>query len=213
MRPTPSPSLEREPLEANKSEIKPLIKEPPNTLLMRDEEIEFNSHEDIDDLVPIPRVSEKSLDSLDLILETFKTTITDPLFDFDSEFTLNSDNPILDIQNKESDESETETIMDELQINSTQTTVQIPPLYEKLNFDSTMPKPILTFLHFRYGIFGSHRVFDILGPRLPFSLSYNFSLVFSKEYLKFLLLNIFLLGDENTVFDPGIIVVNIDSKV
>ncbi|GKE33876.1 hypothetical protein Tco_1453198, partial [Tanacetum coccineum] len=43
----------------------------------------------------------------------FQTTITDPLFDSDSEFTLNSDNPILDIQNKESDESEMKTIMDE----------------------------------------------------------------------------------------------------
>ncbi|GJU91962.1 hypothetical protein Tco_1304385 [Tanacetum coccineum] len=148
---------------------------------MGDKEIELNSHEDIDDLVPIPRVSEKPLDSLDCISKTFDMIITDPLFDFDSEFTLNSDNLILDIQNKGgSEESETETIMDELQINSTQTTVQIPPLYEKLNFDSTMPKPILTFLHFRYGIFGSHRVFDILGPRLLFSLSYNSGLEFLK---------------------------------
>ncbi|GJZ83796.1 hypothetical protein Tco_0648969 [Tanacetum coccineum] len=65
-------------------------------------------------IVPIPRVFEKPLDSLDPILETSKMTITDPLFDFDSEFTLNSDNPILDIQNKESDESKTETIMDEI---------------------------------------------------------------------------------------------------
>ncbi|GJT90112.1 hypothetical protein Tco_1078957 [Tanacetum coccineum] len=106
--------LKDEPLEANKSEINPLIREPPNTFLMGDEEIKINSHEDIDDLVPIPRVSEKPLDSLDLILETFKTTITDPLFDFDSEFTLNSENPFLDIQNKESDESEMETIMNEV---------------------------------------------------------------------------------------------------
>ncbi|GJV43163.1 hypothetical protein Tco_1427699 [Tanacetum coccineum] len=173
----------------------------------------LNPLEDCDELFPIPRVSEKPLDSLDCISKTFDMIITDPLFDFDSEFTLNLDNPILDIQNKESDESETETIMDEVQINSTQTTAQIPPPYEKLNFDSTMPKPILTFPHFCYGIFGSHRVFDILGPRLPFSLSYNFGLVFSKEYLKFLSLNIFLLGDENVVFDPRIIVVNIDSKV
>ncbi|GJY40961.1 hypothetical protein Tco_0428231 [Tanacetum coccineum] len=109
---------------------------------------------DVDNLVPIPRVSEKPLDSLDSILETSKTTITDPLFDFDSEFTLNLDNPILNIQNKESDESGTKTIMDEVQINSTQSTAQIPPPYEKLNFDLTMPKPILTFSRFRYGIFG-----------------------------------------------------------
>ncbi|GKF55975.1 hypothetical protein Tco_0166315, partial [Tanacetum coccineum] len=68
---------------------------------------------DIDNLVPIPRVSEKPLDSLDCISKTFEMTITDPLFDFDSEFTLNSDNPIFGIHNEESDKSETETIMDE----------------------------------------------------------------------------------------------------
>ncbi|GJV47231.1 hypothetical protein Tco_1437443 [Tanacetum coccineum] len=168
---------------------------------MRDEEIELNSHEDIDDLVPISMVFEKPLDSLDCISNTFDMTITDPLFDFDSEFTLNSDNPIFGIHNEESDESKTETIMDEVQNHSPQSTAQIPPLYEKLNFDLTMPKPILTFSHFRYGIFGSHRVFDILG------------LVFFKEYLKFLSLNIFLLGDENEVFDPGIIVIYVESKV
>ncbi|GJU21406.1 putative reverse transcriptase domain-containing protein [Tanacetum coccineum] len=104
-----------EPLEANKLEIKPLIKEPPNTFLMGDEEIELNSHEDIGDLVPIPRVSEKPLDSLYCISKTFNMTITDPLFDFDSKFTLNSDNPIFGIHNEGSDESETETIMDEVQ--------------------------------------------------------------------------------------------------
>ncbi|GKD87402.1 hypothetical protein Tco_1358556 [Tanacetum coccineum] len=205
--------LKDEPLEANKSEINPLIRESSNTFLMGDEEIELNSHEDIDDLVPIPRVSEKPLDSLDCISKTFDMTITDPLFDFDSEFTLNSDNLIFGIHNEESDESEMETIMDEVQNHSPQSIAQISPPYEKLNLDLTMPKPILTFSHFRYGIFGSHRVFDILGPRLLFSLSYNFGLVFSKEYLKFLSLNIFLLGDENEVFDPGIIVIYVESEV
>ncbi|GJT75186.1 hypothetical protein Tco_1041911 [Tanacetum coccineum] len=81
---------------------------------MGDEEIELNSHEDIDDLVPIPRVSEKPLDSLDCISKTFKMTITYPLFDFDSKFTLNSDNPIFGIHNEESDEFKMETIMDEI---------------------------------------------------------------------------------------------------
>ncbi|GKB64251.1 hypothetical protein Tco_0920437 [Tanacetum coccineum] len=89
--------------EAKNSEIDSLIKGPSDTFLMADEDIKLNPPMDVDNLVPIPRVSEKPLDSLDPILETFKTTITDPLFDFDSEFTLNSDNPILDIQNKESD--------------------------------------------------------------------------------------------------------------
>ncbi|GJY53865.1 hypothetical protein Tco_0445529 [Tanacetum coccineum] len=108
-----------DPLEAKNSKINSLIKGPSDTFLIRDKDIKLNPPMDVDNLVLIPRVSEKPLDSLNLILETSKTTITDPLFDFNSEFTLNSDNPILDIQNKESDESETETIMDEVQINST----------------------------------------------------------------------------------------------
>ncbi|GKD78201.1 hypothetical protein Tco_1340822, partial [Tanacetum coccineum] len=81
--------------------------------LLGDKEIKFNPLKDIDDPVPIPRVSEKPLDSLDPILKTFDMTITNPLFDFDSEFTLNSDNHIFDIQNEESDESEMKTITKE----------------------------------------------------------------------------------------------------
>ncbi|GJS32882.1 hypothetical protein Tco_0531264 [Tanacetum coccineum] len=103
--------LKDDPLEVKNSEIDSLIKGPSDTFLMGDEDIKLNPPMDVDTRFPIPRVSEKPLDSLDPILETFKTTITDPLFDFDSEFTLNS---ILDIQNKESDECETETIMDKL---------------------------------------------------------------------------------------------------
>lgn len=34
-----------------------------------------------------------------------KTTLTNPLFEFDSEFTLISDNPIFGIQNEDSDDS------------------------------------------------------------------------------------------------------------
>ncbi|GKE46302.1 hypothetical protein Tco_1477560, partial [Tanacetum coccineum] len=105
--------LKDDPSEVKNSEIDSLIKVPSDTFLMGDEDIKLIPPMDVDNLVSIPRVSEKPLDSLDSILETSKTTITDPLFDFDSEFTLNTDNPILDIQNKESDESETETIMDE----------------------------------------------------------------------------------------------------
>ncbi|GJW26971.1 hypothetical protein Tco_0040782 [Tanacetum coccineum] len=74
---------------------------------MGDEDIKLNPPMGIDNLVPILRVSEKPLDSLDSVLETSKMTITDPLFDFDSEFTLNSDNPIIGIHNEESDKSET----------------------------------------------------------------------------------------------------------
>nr|GEV34783.1 hypothetical protein [Tanacetum cinerariifolium] len=95
--------LDDEPSEAKKSEIDPLIKELHDTFLIGDTGINFNPLKGIDEPVPIPRASEKPLDSLDLIFKTFKMTIIIPLFDFDSEFTLNSDNPIFDIQNEESD--------------------------------------------------------------------------------------------------------------
>ncbi|GJY16027.1 reverse transcriptase domain-containing protein [Tanacetum coccineum] len=80
--------LEDEPSEVKKSKIDPLIREPSDTLLMGDTEIKFNPLKDIDDFIPILKVSEKPLDSLDLILKTFDMTITNPLFDFDSEFTF-----------------------------------------------------------------------------------------------------------------------------
>ncbi|GKB03562.1 putative reverse transcriptase domain-containing protein [Tanacetum coccineum] len=71
-----------------------------------------------DDHVPIPRLSEKPFNYLDPISKTFDMTIPNPLFNLDSEFTLNSNNPIFDIQNEESDESEMETIMEKVQIHS-----------------------------------------------------------------------------------------------
>nr|GFC55740.1 hypothetical protein [Tanacetum cinerariifolium] len=98
--------LKNDPSEAKSFEIDSLIKGPSDTVLIGDEDINLNSPMNVDNFVPIPRVSEKPLD---MILEASKTTITDLLFDFDSEFTLNSNNPILDIQNKESDEFNTET--------------------------------------------------------------------------------------------------------
>nr|GEY02304.1 reverse transcriptase domain-containing protein [Tanacetum cinerariifolium] len=85
--------LKGEPLEAKNSKIDSLIKGPSDTLLMGDEDIKFNPPMDVDNLVPIPRVSEKPLDSLDY-------------------------NPIYGIHNKESDKSKMETIMDEVQNHS-----------------------------------------------------------------------------------------------
>ncbi|GJS91483.1 hypothetical protein Tco_0774119 [Tanacetum coccineum] len=131
--------LKDDPSKAKNSEIDSLIKGPSDTFLMGDEDIKLNPPMYVDNLVPIPKVSEKPLDSLDPILETFKMTITDPLFDFIYEFTLNSDNPMLDIQYMESDESEMKTIMDEVQSNSTQSTAQIPPLYGKIPYDHEDP--------------------------------------------------------------------------
>ncbi|GJX33137.1 reverse transcriptase domain-containing protein [Tanacetum coccineum] len=67
--------LKDDPSKAKHSEIDSLIKGPSDTLLIGDEDIKLNPLMDVDNLVPIPRVSEKPFDSLDPILETSKTTI------------------------------------------------------------------------------------------------------------------------------------------
>ncbi|GJX40146.1 hypothetical protein Tco_0255136 [Tanacetum coccineum] len=206
-------SDENEPSEEEKSEIDQHIREPSYAFLMGDEEIKFNPLKDIDDPIPISRVSKTPLDSLDSISNTFDTAITNPLFEFDSELSLNYDNPIFDILYKDSDESKTETITDKVQIHNSPSAAQIPPPYEKLLFDMTMPSPILTLSQFRYDILGSYRILDILGPRLFYSLSYNSGLVFPKGFSKIKSLDLFLLGDENRVFDPRIIIVDVDLKV
>ncbi|GJS38868.1 hypothetical protein Tco_0563911 [Tanacetum coccineum] len=89
--------LKDEPLETERSKIYTLIGEPSDTFLMGHEEIKFNPFKDIDDLVQIPRVSETPLDSFDSSLDSFDTAFTNPLFELDSEYTLNYDNPIFDI--------------------------------------------------------------------------------------------------------------------
>nr|GEU51211.1 hypothetical protein [Tanacetum cinerariifolium] len=70
-----------------------------DTFLIGDEGIKFNPLKDIYNPVLIPRVFETPMDFRDLISKTFDMTIPNPLFDFHSKFTLNSDNPIFDIQN------------------------------------------------------------------------------------------------------------------
>ena len=64
-------------------------------------------------------------------------TITNPLFDFESELTLISDNPIFDIQMEDSDESKVETIMDEVHISSPQSTAHVPPPYALHELEGT----------------------------------------------------------------------------
>ncbi|GJV64095.1 reverse transcriptase domain-containing protein [Tanacetum coccineum] len=102
------------------------IWEPPDTFLMGDKEIKFNLFKDTDDPVPILRVSEILLDSLDPFLDSYDTSYTNPLFELGSEYTLNYDNPIFYIQNKHSDKPGTKTIRDEVH-----STAQIPPLFEE----------------------------------------------------------------------------------
>ncbi|GJU18666.1 hypothetical protein Tco_1146632 [Tanacetum coccineum] len=57
--------LKDDPSESKNSEFDSLIKGPSDTFLMGDEDIKLNPPMDIDNHVPIPRVSGKPLDSLD----------------------------------------------------------------------------------------------------------------------------------------------------
>ncbi|GJS58925.1 hypothetical protein Tco_0653709 [Tanacetum coccineum] len=59
--------IKDKPSEAKKSEIDPLMREPSDTFLIGDKEIKFNPLKDIDEPVPIPKISKKPLDSLDSI--------------------------------------------------------------------------------------------------------------------------------------------------
>ncbi|PWA81918.1 hypothetical protein CTI12_AA183150 [Artemisia annua] len=71
-----------------------------DTLSMGDREIDFNPS-DIENLptndpVPIPRMSDEPLSNSDSISRSFDVTISNPLFDFDDNFTLRIDNKIFD---------------------------------------------------------------------------------------------------------------------
>ncbi|GKF05981.1 hypothetical protein Tco_0036649, partial [Tanacetum coccineum] len=133
------------------------------------------------------------LDSFDSSLDSFDTAFTNPLIDLDSEYTLNYDNPIFDIQNEDRDASGTKTIMDEVQIDSLQSTTQIPPVFEALIPDMTMHDIIL--YRIRHGMVHSSRLSFYLGLLFPEEVSESHSL------------DSFELGDENAVFDPGTIVI------
>ncbi|GJW58137.1 hypothetical protein Tco_0104868 [Tanacetum coccineum] len=129
--------LKDKPSEVVKSEIYTLIGEPPDTFLMEDEEIKLNPLKDSDDSIPIPRVSVTPLDSLDSFFDSYDTSYTNPS-ELNSEYTLNYDNQIFNIQNEHCDEPKTETIMDEAH-----STIQIPPLFEGLTSDKSMQDIIL----------------------------------------------------------------------
>ncbi|GJZ47099.1 reverse transcriptase domain-containing protein [Tanacetum coccineum] len=180
--------LKDEPLETKRSEIYTLIGEPPDTFLMGDEEIKFNPFKDINDPVPIPRVFETLLDSLDPILDSYDTAYTNPLFELDAEYTLNYDNPIFYIQNEHSDEPRTETIMDEVH-----STTQIPPLFEELASNMSMQDIIL--YRIRHGMVNSSR------------LSIYLDLLSLKGVFESLSSDSFELGDQNVVFDPRTIII------
>ncbi|GKB31531.1 hypothetical protein Tco_0870932 [Tanacetum coccineum] len=81
-----------------------LLGEHLDTLLTGDREIDFNPSRDIeelerllaDDLIHVPRVFDEPLGHYDSISRSFDVTFSNPLFDFNNDFTLCNDNPIFD---------------------------------------------------------------------------------------------------------------------
>ncbi|GKC87955.1 hypothetical protein Tco_1148604, partial [Tanacetum coccineum] len=147
-----------------------------------------NLLKDADDPVPILRVSETLLDSLDPILDSYDTSYTNLLFELDFEYTLDYDNPIFYIQNEHSDEPGTETIRDEVH-----STVQIPHLFEELTSDMSMQDIILYRIH--HGMVNSS------------CLSLYLDLFSLEGVSESLSSDSFKLGDQNVVFDPGTIII------
>nr|GEZ38502.1 NAC domain-containing protein [Tanacetum cinerariifolium] len=85
-------------------DINLLVGEHLDTLSMRDREIDFNPSRDIeelerlvaDDLVPVPKVIDKPLGNFDSMPRSYDLTFSNPLFDFNDDYTLCYDNPLFD---------------------------------------------------------------------------------------------------------------------
>nr|GEW34045.1 NAC domain-containing protein [Tanacetum cinerariifolium] len=75
-----------------------------DTFSMGDREIDFNPSRDIeelerllaDDLVPVPRVFDKPLGNSYSVHRSYDVTFSNPLFDFNDDYTLCYDNPLFD---------------------------------------------------------------------------------------------------------------------
>ncbi|GJX52358.1 putative reverse transcriptase domain-containing protein [Tanacetum coccineum] len=73
-----------------------------DTLSTRDREIDFNPSRDIEELErlladdPFPKVFDEPLGHSDSISRSYDVTFSNPLFDFNGEFTLCNDNPLFD---------------------------------------------------------------------------------------------------------------------
>ncbi|GJS79395.1 hypothetical protein Tco_0729276 [Tanacetum coccineum] len=97
---TPLPTTD---VREEKVDIDLLLGEHLNTLSMRDREIDFNPSRDIeeqehllaDDPVPVPRVFDEPLGD-DTKLRSYDVTFSNPLFDFNDDFTLCNDKPLFD---------------------------------------------------------------------------------------------------------------------
>ncbi|GJV58753.1 hypothetical protein Tco_1464853 [Tanacetum coccineum] len=98
---TPSPTTD---VREENLDINLLLGEHLDTLSTGDREVDFNPSRDIkelerllaDDLVPVPRVFDEPLGHSDSISRSYDVTFSNPLFDFNGEFTLCNDNPLFD---------------------------------------------------------------------------------------------------------------------
>lgn len=152
--------------------------------------------------------------------ETFNTTLTNPLFEFNSEFTLTSDNPLFDVQNEDCDESipEHEFIDSHLVNNS---------LHEE--FSGELTHHIMTPSEFEIpgGDVLDHENLQIPThpPGLFTSLTFDIQIrvndpALEEEYQIMIFIMVFFLfftysvtssllhsfGSEDTIFDPGIFI-------
>ncbi|GJY51182.1 hypothetical protein Tco_0442029 [Tanacetum coccineum] len=81
-----------------------LLRDDVDTLLTGDRKINFNPIRDIeelerllvDDPVPVPRVFDEPLGNSDLVPRSYDVTFSNPLFDFNDDYTLCFDNPLFD---------------------------------------------------------------------------------------------------------------------
>ncbi|GJW30568.1 hypothetical protein Tco_0047443 [Tanacetum coccineum] len=75
-----------------------------DTLSMGDREVDFNPSRDIeelerllaDDPVPVPKVFDEPLGNSDSVPRSYDVTFSNPLFDFNDDYTLCYDNPLFD---------------------------------------------------------------------------------------------------------------------
>ncbi|GKE86460.1 hypothetical protein Tco_1560202 [Tanacetum coccineum] len=68
-----------------------------DTLSTRDREIDFNPRDiETNDLIPVPRVFDKPLCNSDSVPKSYDVTFSNPLSDFNDDYTLCNDNPLFD---------------------------------------------------------------------------------------------------------------------
>ncbi|GKE59855.1 hypothetical protein Tco_1510222 [Tanacetum coccineum] len=73
-----------------------------DTLSTRDREIDFNPRDiETNDLIPVPRVFDKPLCNSDSVPKSYDVTFSNPLSDFNDDYTLCYDNPLFDEEFKD----------------------------------------------------------------------------------------------------------------